>query len=266
VLVKAPGGIECWKPVDVTVLPRYECAGIGEVDADGVRLLVRNNTSRTLSGDAVLTAAGGQYGFELMFRPERRGGMRLAFREHVHSRHESGGDCAAGGESVRGRAGREQSVRERAEADGVCQESGYARQPCRQKLVSDTQWREARRFMAYVHPPWSSSKPPMESLAGKSEVSVPGLPAVTFALKDRKYVPVSWTGQPEVTVDLGLLPAKKLYLLVIPFLDNHDTYSTVGRVDVRADNGVLISRTLRFPAIWIGGLRGRLSGASLPLA
>lgn len=250
VLVNATG-IRFWKPVDVTVLPRYECAGVGDV-ADGARVLVRNNTAHALRGEAVLMAARGQFRFnvDVPARSERQ--YTVDIPANLLSLFSPGSNRA----KVLLPGAREIEIdliaSKLIEGEPKLREVAAGRiahvSLASQKLVADTQWRDTRDYPSYGHQPWASSKPPMESLQGKSEVSVPGLPVVTFELQDRKYAPVSWkSGQPEVTVDLNMVPCKKLYLLVVPFLDNHDTYSTVGRVDARAENGAVMSRTLRFP-------------------
>jgi hypothetical protein len=114
--------------------------------------------------------------------------------------------------------------------------------------IADTEWMSVRRFCSYGHMPWAGSRPPLEAFAGTKEVSVPRLPAVTFALEDRKFAPVSWkSGRPTLTLKLGGRLCKKVYVLVIPFLDNHDTFIPAARIDVRTADGALISKTLRFP-------------------
>jgi len=72
---------------------------------------------------------------------------------------------------------------------------------------------------------------------------------VKFTLPQRKFVPVSWKmGQPCFTLDLGGRMVKKLYVLVIPYLDNHDMFAEVARMTIRGDKGtVLYTRTLRTP-------------------
>ena len=252
VLVNAQAGVRFWKPVDLTVLPRYECAGVGEIGDGTARILVRNNTFHALRGEAVLVAAGGQFRFSVDVSARSEKQHSIDIPANLLSLFSPGTNRAAVVLPGANQVEIELTACKLFESESKLRE--YAASRIRhvslagQKLVSDLQWRDMRTFYSYGHQPWASSRPPMEALAGKSEISVPGLPAVTFALEDRKYAPVSWkSGQSALTVDLGLLPARKLYLLVIPFLDNHDTYSPVGRVDVRAENGAVISRTLRFP-------------------
>jgi hypothetical protein len=122
-------------------------------------------------------------------------------------------------------------------------------------LVSDESWKSFRTFYAYAHLPWAQNGPPLAALdpggyatgVDQPSVTVPGLP-VTFQLSARKLVPVSWKyGQPAFRLDLGGKRYKKLYLLVVPFLDNHDTFTPVARVTLQRVDDRLIGRTLYFP-------------------
>jgi hypothetical protein len=94
--------------------------------------------------------------------------------------------------------------------------------------------------------PWAQNSPPLAAL-DQPTVRVPGLP-VTFQLAGRKLVPVSWKyGQPAFRLDLGEKRYKKLYLLVVPFLDNHDTFTPVARITLQREDDRLTGRTLYFP-------------------
>ncbi len=116
-------------------------------------------------------------------------------------------------------------------------------------LMPDTDWRKLRDFPGFPHVPWSNSPPALEKLEGQTELAPPELPQVKFALPQRKFIPVSWKmGQPCFTLDLGGRMVKKLYVLVIPYLENHDMFAEVARMTVRGDKGaVLYTRTLRTP-------------------
>ncbi|MGE5221495.1 MAG: hypothetical protein ACM3PY_03600, partial [Omnitrophica WOR_2 bacterium] len=113
-------------------------------------------------------------------------------------------------------------------------------------LVSDESWKGFRTFYAYAHLPWAQNGPPLAALSLDS-IKMPGLP-VAFQLNPRKLVPVSWKyGQPSFRLDLGGEKYKKLYLLLVPFLDNHDTFTPVARVTLQRTDDRLIGRTLYSP-------------------
>ncbi len=82
----------------------------------------------------------------------------------------------------------------------------------------------------------------------QNTIACPDLPHIDFALPKRKFIPVSFkVGRPVHVLDLKGRVFRKLYVLLIPFLDNHDMFCTVGRVTVRSTEDVVYSRTLRFP-------------------
>jgi hypothetical protein len=114
-------------------------------------------------------------------------------------------------------------------------------------LQSDETWRDLRPWYAYGHMPWNAAKPPLLGLGDQEELEVEGLPGVRFALPGRKMAAVSWRTAPAVRVPLKSGRYKKLYLLVVPFLDNHDTFAPVARVIASGPGGIAASRTLHFP-------------------
>jgi hypothetical protein len=91
-------------------------------------------------------------------------------------------------------------------------------------------------------------QPPLQALGNQSEVMVTGLEGVKFKLQPQQFVPISFaSGRPTWSLSLSNLACKKLYLLVIPFLDNHDVYSPVSRVAVETSDGAVLTRTLHVP-------------------
>ncbi|MHB0998675.1 MAG: glucosidase family protein [Armatimonadota bacterium] len=251
-----PGGVEFHQPVDITILPAYECAQKGSlrISSQGanIGLLVRNNTFSQLKGTAWLNAIQQRFPFTIDLKPRSEGVSMIHVPASVAALFSPGQNIA----QVTLPNHHELDVT--ILADALFNDNNplgkYARGRIAQlklpdtRLIEDTKWGQIRDFYAYGHMPWNASRPPLESLAGKTEVTVPGLPGVSFGLEDRKFIPISWkNGTPEFTLDMDSVQYRKLYLLVVPFFDNHDTYSTVGRVTVRVGNGGIISKTLAFP-------------------
>jgi len=248
----APGGIRFWKPITVNIVPKYECATTGEVEYGKFGLVLRNNSSSRLKGAAVLKASEDEITFnvDIPARSERKCLVKIpAYWLSLLSPGENHAVLVLPGKS---RLDLTLVLNNALESVPVL--GTYANSRIKHialpvdSLIPDTDWRKTRVFSAYGHMPWAGLRPPMESLAEKLDLSVPGLSKVSFKLEDRKFAPVSWeTGRPALTVNVNNLPCRKVYLLVIPFLDNHDTFSKVARVDVRGDDGTVISRTLHFP-------------------
>jgi hypothetical protein len=115
-------------------------------------------------------------------------------------------------------------------------------------MIPDAQWVTLRVCPAYPHMPWNGSRPPLEAVSKQTTIACPDLPQVDFTLPQRKFIPVSFkTGRPSYVLDLKGQALRKLYLLLIPFFDNHDMYADVGRVTVRSTEEIVYARTLRFP-------------------
>jgi hypothetical protein len=249
-------GVRFWYPVDLAILPRYEVAPKGEMaatpDGGSIKLVVRNNSSSTLAGRAYLKLAQHEFPVDVKVSPRSERECTVDVPSNLFALFSPGDNHAV--LTLPGLTNADLTVvaSNPFAASDKLKEFASSRivhiSLPEQSLKSDTDWRQFREFYSYGHMPWAWSKPPMESLAGKTELTVPDLPGVSFKLVDRKLIPVSWKyGSPECRIDLPAGSYKKLYLLVVPFLDNHDTYSQVGRVSVRFDNGGVITKVLRFP-------------------
>lgn len=245
------GGADWWEPVTVTVLPRYEAAVVGEVTATGLQLLVRNNTGRPVRGKAHLLV--GKLDLPLFVDLPAYGEQvcRVPLSPDLPAILSPGANRAS--LALPGAvvdltlpAGQVYEQTPELAADAAARTQAL---PLPEELLQDdTRWRDWRHYYAYGHQPWASSRPPLEALGEKTELTVPGLPGVRFALSGRRLVPISRrVGRPTFSLDLQGVRYRKLYLLVVPFLDNHDTFSPVARVEVQTANRGLYARTLHFP-------------------
>jgi len=252
----AGDGVEFWQPIDLTILPAREVAPQGELcleDNGGtIELLVRNNTSRPLRGPALLMAARSRFPFDVdvSARSQSRCVVRIPKASLALF---SPGDNAAevilpGGEK------HDLTLTASQLYEAVEPLKAFASERLRQvplpgDLMADAAaWHSFRKFHAYHHPPWAWNKNPMTDLKAGDVLSAPELPAVSFMIDDPRLIPVSFRyGRSSVRVELGAEAYKKLYLLVVPFLDSHNMFAPVGRVTLERKDGRLIGRTLYFP-------------------
>ncbi|MCC6728780.1 MAG: hypothetical protein IT208_05515 [Chthonomonadales bacterium] len=248
-------GARFWAPVDLALLPAREVEA-GPLERAGagarVRVLVRNNSAAPLRGRALLRWAAGEAALTLRIGPRAQQEARLAVPADRLALLSPGENAARlvlpDGETLA------LTVEASAPLDdgGVLAEWRRGRMtpvalPA-ELLQDDTRWREWRPFPAAVHWPWANARPPLEALADRRETTVPGLPLVRFALAGRRLVPVSrHAGSPAVTLGAGGLLARKVYVLLVPLLDNHDTFTPVARVTLRGADGTTLTRTLHFP-------------------
>ncbi|MBI2299880.1 MAG: hypothetical protein HYU66_13215, partial [Armatimonadetes bacterium] len=255
-LCRLPDGSQFWAPVDVTVLPRYEAAVRGDLtpSASGgeMELLLRNHTVAPLRGPAVFTAGRVQLTLEVDVPARAEREVRLTVPRDRLALLSPGDNRASlllpsGAEVELSFSASELFARSPELGAWAAGRMAPVALP-EAVLRPDTTWREWREFTAYGHWPWAGSKPPLEALGEARELSLPDLPGVRFALPGRKLAVASYrSGTPSLTVPLNGETSRKLYLLVLPLLDNHDTFTQVGRVDVTTNDGAVLSRALRFP-------------------
>lgn len=245
----------CWVPVDLTILPRYEAAPAGPLTIDGdaiaAMLLVRNNMAAPLRGDAVLRLARQQAPLSLDIAPRSQTEITAKIPAGYAALLSPGDNQAelvlpGGLVPLTLDASRLYASQKPLQAYAKARHKPIDLPAA--DLIADTDWPKMRSFKAYPHMPWAGSRPPLEALGDKGDVTAPGLEAVPFRFVPRRFVPISFPiGRPVWTLPLGSRPYRKLYLLVVPFLDNHDMFAPVAQVSVLAENEGVFSRTLHLP-------------------
>ncbi len=114
-------------------------------------------------------------------------------------------------------------------------------------LQPDSSWKSWREWSAYMHPHWVSSEPPLAGTERARELRVPSCEALAFENPHRRVAVVSsHLKRPEMRIDLTG-KARKVALLILPMLDNHDPFAPVGRVTVHASDGAVFTKTLHLP-------------------
>jgi len=252
--LRTPGGARFACSVTVTVLPRVEAsASLAPTERGAtLRIRVRNNAGQPCTGAARIAWAGGVVRSSANLKPRAEGVIGVALPSDTLALLSAGDNrfelalpgCAPIAVPVDASV-----VHEAVPALRSWMASRSEAVPLPEAdLAEDTGWREWREWYAYGHWPWANSKPPLEAWAGKPEGAVPGLPEVRFAHSGRRLVPISWRiGRPSFTLNLQGRTYRKLYLLALPFLDNHDTFAPVARVTVRMEDGGVRDRVLSFP-------------------
>jgi len=120
------------------------------------------------------------------------------------------------------------------------------------KLVPDSTWNKLRVMPGHPHIFFTFSAygwpRPMDALENISELPVPQVPGLTFELADRNFIPLSHlSGSTSFRFPLEKKKYKKLYLLLLPFVDNHDIFSDIGRVSAYSGRKLVYSKTLSYP-------------------
>jgi hypothetical protein len=74
------------------------------------------------------------------------------------------------------------------------------------------------------------------------------IPGLKFNLAGRHFLPVSHlAGKVSAKIPLPKGNYKKIYLLVLPFVDNHTVFSSVARITAYSNRQIIYSRTLNYP-------------------
>jgi hypothetical protein len=101
-------------------------------------------------------------------------------------------------------------------------------------------------WSANIHYPWAALEPPLTGL-GSADLAPPILRGITFANPGGQVAVASrLLDRPCVTIPVHGR-ADRIYLLLLPLLDNHDVFAPVGRIAVTCSDGTLFARTLHFP-------------------
>ena len=255
ILCDAGKGVKFYTPIDITLLKEIEATQIGDfkVTRNGasVELLVRNNTETDINGTALLDAARGVWDFEVKIpaRSEKTCSVEIpANRLALLSPGENIATLSLpNGKSVSIRLIATEIFKSIAPLKDYITNCFEQIELPQDDYVSDKKWTSFRPFRPRHHVPWVWSPDTLSELTTET-ITHPDLP-VEFKVNGQKMVPISWTlDKQDYTIQLQGKTYKKLYMLVVPYLDSHDMFSPVGRVCVtNTQNRIIGVRTLRFP-------------------
>ncbi len=263
-LCSAGEGSPFWVPLDVTLLPRFEVSA-EESDKVGsgslkVSLLVRNNTLTPLRGSSSVWMGGTSQELTVDIAPRSEKSYDVEINNSVLA------DLSPG--ENRGTL----FVPEGKEIPFTLVLSGYHLPaftgegagkraivpfPLPENLLKkDLDRPGIRSFRPYDWMGWDQYAPNLSSFVGQNTMTITDIPGLVFKLNGRNIVPLSSkSGTSSVTLDLFGTTLKKVYLLVIPYLDNHDTFIKVANAAIRTESGAVVNRDLFSPGDldWGGG-------------
>jgi hypothetical protein len=243
----ADGGIPFIAAVDMNILPRFEAEAVPGQDPGQNRLqiIIRNNTEKELTGSAgiKISSSDSQMEVKLPARSDQK--MEIPIP--------SGIDLTSGDNPAMISLPGEVPLT----VHFTARESEHLAhfEPimlASKDLVADTLWNTLRVMPGFPHIFFTftnyGSPKPMEALQNTREVDVPQIPGLKFNLAGRQFLPVSHlAGKVSCKIDLGKKNYKKIYLLVLPFTDNHTMFSEVARISAYSNRQIIYSRTLNYP-------------------
>lgn len=242
-------GINFIHPVDLTILPRFNASSDNDLKREEDKYIlpvtIRNNTNRNMEGDAVVEV--NDYTSILPVYLPARSEIETAIDFHP-------GTGLYSGDNVLNLKLPDEAPLEikfankynETHSDFVDIELPEA------AMIPDTLWSDLRIMPGFPHVfiAFTGAKmpKPMWALENMSRIEVEQIEGLSFKLPGRQFVPVSHkSGKTAFRLNLEKHKYKKIYLLVLPFVDNHDIFSEVARVSVYSGNKIMQSRTLNYP-------------------
>lgn len=246
-------GFRTWLPLDFTVVPRVEAALLEPIDADAQRkpamLRLRNNLPHDLDGPGAAWLRGHRVAFTVALPARGELVIALQLTEAMRAALTPGENTLRlelpAGEGLELIAlARKATPAERFAALEL-PEAG---------LIDSAQWHTLREFHNHDSSLWKPAEPPLAALAAMEWIEVPDLPGVPFRGNGGRMLTAGNGRVVRVALE-GERAIRKVYLLTIAFVNYHDMYVPVARIELTAARGAhsaLVGRarhvrTLHFP-------------------
>jgi len=243
-----PDGSAFIAAVDLNILPRVEAASAGFDNREGKNMLhlkLRNNTGESYMGKAGITLPGSHFlvPVKLPSRSEQLIDIVIPSNAKL-----SAGDNIAfftlNGEVP-------VSFRFTIIKPTIAPRFISVKLP-EKDLMPDTLWTSIRIMPGFPHIFFTFSDygvpKPMWAMKDVKEIEVQQIPGLKFQIPGTNFIPVSHlAGKVSYKLDLEKKKYRKLYLLVIPFVDNHNIFAPVARITAYNRKEIVYSRTLNYP-------------------
>jgi len=252
------GDIQFWHPVDLTILPPYEACQAGHIEIYEnymvFSLLLRNNTGTRSKGRAAILLHQNSFSFDVDLEPRSEEVFKITLFDNFIMNLNSGDNvcklvmpdknCI---EFVIDASTISWKDQGNSTIDSKEIIEKFLMIPIPESdTIDHSDWKKMRNSYIFGCSPYCGVINPLEALYGE-EISVEGLP-ISFLNPNGKFIPISFRlGRPSYKLDLKGIKLKKLYLLILSFVENHDVFSVVGNITaMRKDDGC-ISKVLYFP-------------------
>jgi len=246
---ESPDGVPFIEPVDLCILPRLQAAPADALRKDDngrtLPLTIRNNTGKIIKGEALFQIENNAIPIplkvsarsEISLEIDIPSGMELPAGDNMTTLTLPGEEPVEITFANPRRSGSSTFVQVELPAE---------------EMIPDTLWNTLRVMPGFPHIFFTFSSygwpHPMWALEDVKEVSVEQIPELTFQIPGRHFIPVSHrSGKVSHKLELENQTYRKLYLLVLPLVDNHDIFSEVARVTAYPGNKAVYSRTLSYP-------------------
>ena len=245
---KTNSGTKFISAIDLNIMPRYEAASVGSVNQSDKNMLsikVRNNTASAYQGEALITLEGTNFLVSVNLPAHSDHLVDIALPKNIHF---SSGDNIA----VFALTG-EDPINVHFTIDQPVNKPNFVplQLPVRD-LIPDTLWTNLRVMPGFPHIFFTFTDygvpKPMRALKDVKEIEIKQIPGLNFKIPGTNFIPVSHlAGKVSYKLELEKKRYKKLYLLVIPFVDNHNIFAPVARITAYNSNEIVYARTLNYP-------------------
>ncbi len=246
---RTPEGLPFIAAVDVCILPGIEATytGIAKNTNNGnaIQIKVRNNTGESFKGDAGITIANNDFLIPVSL-PSRSDQV-------IDIPLPSGSKLSAGDNIATFTLSGENPVNIHFPWKDATHIPKFVPIELQTKdLMADTLWNTLRVMPGFPHIFFTFTNygwpKPMSALKNVTEIEAEQIPGLKFKIPGRQFIPVSHlAGKVSYRLDLGKKNYKKLYLLVLPFVDNHNMFSSVARITAYNNKEIVYNRTLNYP-------------------
>ena len=246
---ESPGGTGFILPVDLSILPRWEAASKGSTRGPGEKqslsFMLRNNSGQPFGGRIRVQTGDRTTDLEAKLGARSEAEFRLELPA-VTGLNQGENRATV---SVPGEAHITFPFRVRDQE----KEAVFLTQPLPpEELIADRQWFNLRVMPGYPHIFFTFSPgripEPMEALEGISRLEVEDVPGLEFSFKERHFLPLSHlSGRTSCRIPLKKEVYRKVYVLMLALVDNHNMFSDVARITAFSGAAPKYSRTLRYP-------------------
>jgi len=233
-----------WAAVDFALLPSCEAAPARDLIRGslgyGVQLSVRNNTNKPIMGESELILAGRTFSTKIDLQPRSDGIATVDLAPDPLDLLTPGDNDG----ELRLPNGKILQVRCPVAAPFADKKLQRERLESlvrnielpSDSLVEDSQWKDFAAFPAFWQGPYNEFPPPLQAVAGRAELTCEEIPGIQFPLRyGRKLALASHRqGRPTVRINLDQ-KLRKIYLVTLAFVENHDTFTECARVDVACE-------------------------------
>ncbi len=228
VLLETRRGFQYWKPLNVVVLPRWEVAPLKPVQGNTLHFTLRNNQHSDIDGKGFLEFNGQSVAFdyEVEARSEKTISVALPASDRLKPGQNSASVMLPDGDTI--------DLTFKADMPIDTDTLRHVDLP-ETLLKPDSDWNNWQQFYGAPHAPWGLSSAPLTDIDDPL-IEIEEIEGLTFKLHPGHLIPVSYrAGSRDVQIPMPDQPISKVYVLLLPLLDNHTMFMPAAELILEVD-------------------------------